>query len=206
MDTWLHYLTIRFNCKSPFFLTIHFGMISECIHWFDLISVWHYVVHERDINNLKPRCVEMLMFWLWEPWRVELWKRKDTVVRPVYQLFGLIAPKRAWLEYNLWFHSSFNIANSHWIRAWRVKVTSTLRVFDTRYCWLSFCFHSSPQFSVRPQLGEERRHQEAEQALPESDSRKTGLQRTGAHEMCQPQERKSFLTVFLLLCKFLSSF
>lgn len=146
------------------------------------------------------------MFWLLEPWKVELGKRKDTVLQPVYQLFGLIAPERAWLEYNLWFRSSFNIANSHWKRVRGVKVTSSLRVFDERYCWLSFCFHSSPQFSVRPQLGEECCHQEAEQALPESDSRKTGLQRTGAHEMCQPQERKSFLTVFLLLCKFLSSF
>ena len=91
-------------------------------------------------------------------------------------------------------------------RAWRVKVSSALWLFEARYCWLSFCFHSSPQFSIRPQLGEERRHQEAEQALPESDSRKTGLQRTGAHEMCQPQECKSFLTVSPPLCMFLSSF
>lgn len=55
-----------------------------------------------------------------------------------------------------------------------------------------------PQFSVWPQLGEERRHQEAEPALSESNSRKTGLQGTGAHEMCQPQERK--LVWFLYLC------
>lgn len=64
---------------------------------------------------------------------------------------------------------------------------------------LTFCFHSSPQFSVRPQLGEERRHQEAEPAVSESNSRKTSLQRTGAHEMCQPQERKNFLMFSLLL-------
>lgn len=47
------------------------------------------------------------------------------------------------------------------------------------------------QFGVRPQPGEKCRHQEAEPALSESDPRQAGLQGAGAHEVCQPQERKS---------------
>lgn len=81
--------------------------------------------------------------------------------------------------------------------------------FDLTYVivdWVAIAFFLPPQFGVWPQLGEERRHQEAEPALSESNSREKGLQRTGAHEMCQPQERKSSAVLRFFYFTFFSVF
>ncbi len=54
------------------------------------------------------------------------------------------------------------------------------------------------QRGVRHGFGSERRHQEAESAVPERDARETCLPRIRADEARQPQKRKSRKDMFAL--------